>query len=238
MQSDQVTTYVLASTPVPEPGLAAAFFRSGPAPRCSTLALLTLVLLCGGCNWFKPLAFVLPPPTQKIPAEFAHLAGSVTIVVWVRNETLYDYPYARLEVAGHVADHLTASIKPPITCADLPRVEAWLDQHGGRVVDPEKIGREFGTRFVLYLELLEFTMRDPHLPDLLQGRIRASVVVYDLSRTDAPATTYDLAPVETIVPPKPTSYTQNNALIVRKALYETFAGQVAKKFYEHEEEVK
>lgn len=201
-------------------------------------ALLALMLSSSGCNLFKPLAFVLPPPTKKVAPEFAHLAGSVTVVVWVRPETLYDYPYARVEVAGYVADHLLASVKPAITCTEIPRVEDYLDRHGGRVVDPEKIGREFDTRFVLYLELLEFSMRDPQLPDLLQGRIRSSVVVYDLSRKDGPAATYDLAPVEARVPDKPTRYTHANALALRQATYQVFAGMVAKKFYEYEEEVK
>ena len=72
-------------------------------------------MLCGGCNWFKGLAFILPEPQQTVPAEFAHLQGSVAIVAWVHPETLYDYPNVRLELASHVADRLARASRPSLT---------------------------------------------------------------------------------------------------------------------------
>lgn len=193
--------------------------------------------LCCGCNWFKPLAFIIPPPKKKIAAEFAHLQGSVAVVTWVRPETLYDYPYARLEVAGHVADQIAAHVKPAVRCVDIFEIEDFLNRSNARAIDPEHVGRAFDTRFVVYLELLEFSFRDPHLPDLLQGHIRASVVVYDLTDKDLSAKTYDLATVNTRVPRNPVQFTQTSAAMIRKATYETFAGMVAKKFYDHQEVV-
>ncbi len=72
--------------------------------RIELVLLLLAATLCGGCNWFKGLALFLPEPQKTVPAEFAHLEGSVAVVVWVHPETLYDYPNVRLELASHVAD--------------------------------------------------------------------------------------------------------------------------------------
>lgn len=197
--------------------------------------LMPILFLSGGCNWLEPLALVLPEPKIKVPAEFAHLQGSVTVVVWVHSETLFDYPHLRLELAGHVADRIAAGVRPRVTCADIVDVEQYLDRLGTRFIEPVSVGRHFGTRFVIYLEVLEFAMREPHVPDLLQGRVRASVVVYDLSDEQARALVYELAPVSVAVPPRPTRFTQASAARIRKATYETFAGVVAKKFFDHKE---
>ncbi len=200
--------------------------------------MLALAMFGCGCNWFEPLAFVLPTPQKTVPAEFAHLQGSVAVVVWVRPETTYDYPYVRLEVASHIADHIAAHINPPITIVDPLRVEQHIDRLGGRVVDPAQVGRDLGARFVVYLELLEFFLRDANVPDLLQGRVRASVTVYELSKESLTPQIFDLAPVLVRVPPRPTRFTQTAAVAVRKMTYEALAGAVAKKFYDHKEAVK
>ncbi len=202
---------------------------------CRRWLVIPILLLSSGCNWFEPLAFILPTPKKTVPAEFAHLEGSVTVVVWVHPETLFDYPHVRLELAGHVADRIAAGVRPAVTCADIRDVEQYLDRLGTRFVEPVGVGRHFGTRFVIYLEILEFAMRDSQVPDLLQGRIRASVVVHDLSDDEIRARAYELAPVTVAVPPRPTRFTQANAAHIRKATYETFAGVVAKKFYDHRE---
>ncbi len=200
--------------------------------------LLLAATLCGGCNWFKGLALFLPEPQKTVPAEFAHLEGSVAVVVWVHPETLYDYPNVRLELASHVADQIAASVQAKLSFADVMEVEQHIDRTGGRVVDPAQVGRQFGTRFVVYMEVLEFTLRDPFVPDLLQAKIRASVTVHDLQDKDFAPRVYDLAPVTTVVPARPARFTQSNAMLIRKLAYETFGGLVARKFHEYKEAVK
>ena len=206
--------------------------------RIELVLILLAATLCGGCNWFKGLALILPEPQETIPAEFAHLEGSVAIVVWVHPETLFDYPNVRLELASHVADQIAAGVRAKLSFADVMEVEQYLDRRGGRVVDPAQIGRQFGTRFVVYMELLEFALRDPFVPDLLQAKIRASVTVYDLEDKDFAPRTYTLAPVTTLVPNRPAPFTQSNAMLIRKLAYETFGGLVARKFHEYKEAVK
>ncbi len=206
--------------------------------RLEFVLLLLAATLCGGCNWFKGLGLLLPEPQRTVPAEFAHLEGSVAIVVWVHPETLYDYPNVRLELASHVADQIAASVRAKLSFADMMEIEQYIDRKGGRVVDPAQIGRQFGTHFVVYMEILEFTLRDPFVPDLLQAKIRASVTVHDLEDKDYGPRAYDLAPVAIMVPDRPAPFTQSNAMLIRKVAYETFGGLVARKFHEYKEAVK
>ncbi len=213
--------------------------------RQGTFHRLWCSQLCGcllwgaaGCNWLKPLAFVLPEPKQTITAEFSHLEGAVAVVTWVPPETLYEYPNARLEVSAHVVSHLQANVDRALHFADVMAVEAYIEETGMRAVDPEAVAGRFDARYVVYLEVLEFDIRDPQVPEFLQGRIRASVVVYDLSDPDMPPRTYDLEPVAVLVPEHPVRFSQSNALVVRKAAYDTFAGKVAMKFYDHEEVIR
>lgn len=206
--------------------------------RRKLLLICLLASSAAGCNWLKPLAFILPEPKETIPAEFAHLQGTATVLVWARPETLYDYPNARLEVASHVVDQVQAHVRG-VEFADTFAVEDYLERNSSRLADPERLGREFGTRFVIYLELLEFATRDPHMPDLLQGRIRSSAVVYDLKEKGLPPKRFELAPIYVAVPEgQPVRFTQARALHIRKAMYEIFAGTLAKKFYDHKEIIK
>ncbi len=88
------------------------------------------------------------------------------------------------------------------------------------------------------MEILEFTLRDPFVPDLLQAKIHASVTVYDLEDKDYAPRAYDLAPVTTRVPQRPAQFTQSNAMLIRKLAYETFGALVARKFHEYKEAVR
>ena len=206
--------------------------------RIEFVLLLLAATLCGGCNWFKGLGLLLPEPQRTVPAEFAHLEGSVAVVAWVHPETLYDYPNVRLELSSHVADQIAASVRANLSFADVVEIEQYIDRKGGRGVDPAQIGRQFGTRFVVYMEILEFTLRDPFVPDLLQAKIRASVTVYDMEDKDFAPRAYVLAPVTTQVPDRPAQFSQSNAMLIRKLAYETFGGLVARKFHEYKEAVK
>ncbi len=216
----------------------------GPSHRRTRIDWSLLVLGGGlacfllGCNWLQPLSLVLPEPKQKVPAEFSHLSNSVAVVVWVMPETLYDYPNARIEVASYVADQLQSHVNG-ITCADFRKVENLIERASQSSFDPKAIGKQLNVHYVVYLELLTFAFREPHTPELIQGHIRSSVVVYDLTRSDRTAEAFELAPVE-IFEPKggPRTYGPNAMTLVRNATYTTFAGAVAKKFYDHEEEVK
>ncbi len=90
---------------------------------------------------------------------------------------------------------------------------------------------------VVYLELLEFQMRDPDAPALLQGRIDAAVSVHDLTADLDEAGRYELAGVETTHPEQPVLFSLTAADILRSETYDKFAEQVTRKFYAHDQQL-
>lgn len=193
-----------------------------------------LVSLTGGCNIFMPL-FLMGQHKERIPAEYDKLAGkTVAIAVWADQETLFDYPYVRMELALHIADQLTSNMKD-LKVADGRLVEDYMQRNLSNAVDPIGIGRKFKCDSVVYLELLDFQIRDPDSPDFLEPVIRASVTVYDLKTDPDEPKTVELTPVE--VKQQGQLFNETSAQIARKGLYEEFAAKVAQKFYEHKVEM-
>lgn len=203
---------------------------------CIRLTIVGLTVVLAGCSWLVPLVF-LHPGTKKVPAEFARLQGkTVAVMVWAEPETLYDYPYVRLELASYVSDKIRAHVKD-VRLIDDRKVEDFIQKDPQAALEPHRVGEQFGADMVVYLELLEFQMRDPDSPALLQGRIDAAVNVHDLTADLDEAGRYELAGVETTHPEQPVLFSLTAADILRSETYDKFAEQVTRKFYAHDQEL-
>ena len=205
--------------------------------KLRALFLLTPVVMLAGCNIVAPIV-LLGDTKKKVTAEFDKLPNSrVAVVVWTDPSTLFDYPYARLELATFVNDKLTAELTQRELGTDVvaPReVEDFLQKTPSAQIDPVKVGRQFRTDYVVYVEVSEFQFRDPDSPQLLQGRIGASVSVYDVRSEREKPNRFSLAPVECVFPEgSPVLMNASNSMYIREATYQQFAEQVARKFYEY-----
>jgi hypothetical protein len=207
------------------------------AVRVTILCFFVLVLI-PACNWLTPLV-IIADPKRKVTAEFDKLAGRrVAILVWTDQSTLFDYPHARLELATHLADKLSTELtqRQLGTSVTNPReVEDFLQKNPSARVDAVLVGQQFKSDFVIHVEVVEFQFRSPDHPQLLQGRINASVAVHDTRLPDAKGGRFPLAPVDCVFPEgAPVLMSATNSLMVREATYQKFAEIVARKFYEHE----
>jgi len=202
--------------------------------RFKCFAVLTLLMSASACNWLLPLVF-LTEHKAKVPAEFEKLPGNrAAVVIWADQETLFDYPHVRLELSLHIIDRLQSELDAELVDGRL--IEDYLQRKLATAVDPEAIGREFNCDMVIYLELLDFQIRDPQAPDFVQAQIESSIAVYDLTDTIEESRRYTLKDVTTTHPDDgPVLYSTTRAAQVRKAAYEQFAEQVARKFYDHEQ---
>lgn len=202
--------------------------------RWTALGLAPFVL---ACNMLTPLVFV-GEHKKKISAEFDKIARcKVAIVVWTDQATLFDYPYARFELATHVGNKLyaeTTQRELGTVIVDPRDVEDFLQKNIDAQLDPEAVGRHFGVDQVIWVEVFRFQIRDPQQPQLLRGKIDASVAVYDLRADPDKPARYELAPVECVYPEgAPIIMTVENSRLARESTYRKFAEQVARKFYEH-----
>ncbi len=196
----------------------------------SVVALVGLA----GCNWFLPLVFVLPD-TKTVPPEFSRLENqTVAVMVWAEPETLFDFPYVRLETASYIGDKLRREVDG-IHLVNARKVEDFIERDAQVAHDARAVGQHFGADMVVYLELLEFQMRDPDAPEFIQGKIRASVRVYDLTGDPDEPEYFELQEVAVTYPEQPHLYTPEGEALVRRESYQQFAEVTARKFYEHEE---
>ena len=199
--------------------------------------LVVFATVSTGCNLLIPLA-MLGKHKETIPAEFDKLEGKRTaIVVWAPQEVLFDYPFVRMELALHIGDKLRAEMED-VDIVDGRLIEDYIQRSLETYADPDKIGREFDCDVVVYVELLEFQIRDPTAPDILRARIHGSVIAYDLRADPDQSKRYELEDVITVYPEnQPVLLTPTNSIVVRKEAYEKFTEMVARKFYPYDEEL-
>jgi len=211
-------------------------FRSG-----ASLAILPPLLLSASCNWLTPLIFI-GEHKKAISAEFDKLTNSRTaVLVWTDPSTMFDYPYARFELATYIGDKLLAELtqrEQKLDMVDPRDVEDYITANPDLQVDPQRIGERFKTDYVVYVEILQFQFRDPDQPQLLQGKIGASVTVHDI-RADADQNrVFELERVNCRHPENSAQLmTATNSSRIREATYRKFAEMVARKFYEYSEDL-
>jgi len=199
--------------------------------------VLILVPLLASCNLLKPLVLI-GEHTKKVSPEFDKLAGKrVAVLVWTQPATLFDYPHVRFELATYIGDKLHAEMAQRnlgTQVVDPRDVEDFLQKNIDAQIDPYAVGRQFNADYVVYLELLEFQIRDAQTPQFLRGRIQASVSVHDIHAERESQRRYEMTPVQCVHPEDaPVPMTATNSPLIREATYRKFAEQVARKFYEH-----
>jgi len=117
---------------------------------------------------------------------------------------------------------------------DARLVEDFLQKNAAARIDPRSVGRQFDADYVVYLEVLEFQMRDPHQPQFLQGMIQASVAVHDIKADPDQFQPYELTPIRCLYPENgPVMLSAGNAPLIREGSYRRFAELVARKFYDY-----
>jgi hypothetical protein len=199
--------------------------------------LLGFVPLLASCNLLTPFV-VLGEHTKKVSPEFDKLAGKrVAVLVWTEPATLFDYPHVRFELATYIGDKLYAEMGQRdlgTQVVDPRDVEDYLQKNIDAQIDPYAVGRKFKADYVVYLEVLEFQIRDAQAPQFLRGRIQASVSVHDIHADREPQRRFELTPVQCVHPEdQPVLMSATNSPLIREATYRKFAEQVARKFYEH-----
>lgn len=201
------------------------------------LVAVPLLLTVVGCNLLTPLIFI-GDHKRKVAPEFDKLPDSrVAVLVWTDPATLYDYPNAREELGTYLADKLAAELAQRELGTEVvspKQVEAFVKKDSAAQIDPAKVGAEFKTDYVVYIEVVGLQFRAPEQPQFLQGRIDASIAVYDTRGGRPRGERFALTPVECVYPSgTPVLMNATNALLVREATYHQFAEQIARKFYEH-----
>lgn len=203
-----------------------------------TALVLLLALLAGavlpGCHVLSYIGYVLAPegPEKQQPAEFAGLAEhSLTIVIAADPSMQFEYPLARWEMAACLGSELEKNVKN-LRVTDPRRVIRYQDENfDWDTLDKTKLGKLFGTDFVLYVSLAKFSMREPGSEYLYRGEIVADVAMYDMSLPEQKAKVWSLSDLRVMYPDQ--ALPGENDIVIRAGAEMKFCDFLAKKFYKH-----
>lgn len=212
--------------------------RHGSAAVALALGGSVLATLCGGCAFVRAGAMLFgEDQTKKMKAEYPQLADQmVCILVRADAETTFEYPHVQWELADHVRVALEQNVQG-IKVVDPRRVAEY--QRGNpswEKADPAELGKRFAAQRVLEIDLTEYTTREPDSPHVYRGRIGAVVGVYNAAYPGSePVYTTELT---TVYPPEGVGEVSAGDRAVRRVTMETFAEDLAGKFYDRSVKVK
>jgi len=197
--------------------------------------LILGLLLLAGCNILAYPAYLLfGQPSRTIKAEYAHLADRTVALVLAGPPAIdFEYPYARndlgLAVRGALGQHVkNIRLVPQEKVDDLQRSDpAWLSLGLG------EIAAKLGAQRVLYLELVQFTMREPESINLFRGHIWAEVSVYEADASQPHRPSYQTQ-VQVVHPEQaPLPAGPSAQIAVWRQSLSLFAQELTGKFYDH-----
>lgn len=205
--------------------------KSSTLLKCLMLASLSLA---GGCRGLGYLGYLFAPamPDKYEEAEFGGLAKhSVAIVIYADPDAQYEYPHARLDLAGRLGAELQQNVKD-IRVTDPRKVVRYQDENlDWDAADRTKLGKDFGVDYVLYISLAKYTMREPGSEYLYRGEIIADVAVHQVSLPERQSRVFVLNGFRVSHPPE--AVPADNDILVRTFADAEFATRLAKKFYRH-----
>jgi len=189
-----------------------------------------------GCDAMAYLAYLIapPPPPKKVAAEFGNLAKhSVAIVIHIDPAVEYEYPGARLQLASLITKELRENVEG-VTVIDPRKVVRYQQENiYWDEMDRTELGKQFEAEYVLYVSLIEFSMREPGSMGLSRGSIKAEASVYDASLDERQARVWRSADIYAIYPPDSTKLPAENDRAIHYHTASLFADKLAKKFYKH-----
>ena len=198
--------------------------------------LFAAVLTLGGCNIIGPILYVFAPePMETIEAEYADLPGhSIAVVLYADISLEYEYPNARRELTAYLSNRLVRDIEN-LTAIDFTTTLQFQEQNlSWADLDRTEIGKRLGADYVLFVSLIEFSMREKGSTDLYRGHITAEVNLYKTALPEYQAKVWHDSDISVTFPEgKTASRIDRNDLRVRLQTLRLFVDAVAKKFYKH-----
>ncbi len=153
------------------------------------------LLVQAGCGNLGSLAYFLSP---EIPdnAKLKHLAHKdekkvpkVVILTHTDGDVDTDLIHADREVAEKLADMMRETAKglnQKVDVVQQRKVEEYKNRRTEWKHDPIKAGQDLKAQYVVFLEFLTLSMRDPKSPNLFTGKAHVRVQLYDVDSDDPP----------------------------------------------------
>jgi len=198
--------------------------------------ILMLTAAClSGCNILAYPAYVLFGQSEKkVKAEYTGLEKQTTLIFVVTNPAIdFEYPYTGLNITLASADRIAKQVEDT-RFADPEAVDKYQREKIDWLSFPiAEIGQHFQASRVLYIDMVQFTMREEDSLNLLRAHIAADIRMYEIDSltSDEPAYQTDLE----VLYPKlgPSLFSDEAHAMIYQQSIALFAEELAKKFYDH-----
>jgi len=192
----------------------------------------------GGCHTLFAWAFAERHPKQSIKAEYNLEAERLVIVPYAGTDILFNDPTASVEISYAVMNEICRNLRGRLKMIVPPvEVTRWQESNleWPNMTLPD-IAKAFRCDTLLYVELEQYTMTEERSANLLRGHAKARVQVV---KADSPRNPVYETTVETTFPEdRPVGVQEISERLIRQYTNAVFARAVARKFYDHEIEVK
>ncbi len=197
-------------------------------------ALAFGLLFAGACQ--LPYFLMAKEPKRKVAAEFDKLEGkSAAVVVWCDQTTLDEDYAARHRTAEAVRYFLARQVKG-VKLVDSREITEFQERSGSdwESMTNVELGRRFKADFLIRVDLLEYAaqVRDAHA--LRRSRVRATVAVYDVTRSPADRPVYTTEVVASYPEGQKTDVLDLSDVDMLNGAVRIFGERVAQKFHAHE----
>ena len=204
------------------------------------LLLLASFLTTGGCKQLGALIFMgTPKQTKNISAEFSGLKNhTVAIVIYCDESTQYENHEVRMTLGTTIAHLLRSNVKK-IKVIDPGIVSRFQDENLHWESLPKwQMAEKLDADYVLFISLIQYSMRVPGQVSAFQARIVAEPKLYTRAdKDDEPVWEADEI-MEVIYPKIRAVYEARYEPQLRHDSEVILADRLTKCFYDHTVEIK
>jgi hypothetical protein len=214
--------------------------RSIGRGRAGALVALLGLGLAAGCYAPHLGVYLFGPQRVKEEVEAEHLlqADRLAIVIYAGNDVLFTYPTVPIEISSELVYEITRHMKDRIGSFVHPaEVVRWQESTlEWPTLSLVEVGRRFGADTVLYVELVRYTLVEEKSANLFRGRVKSRVHVLKAEAERNPV--YETTVEVTFPEDQPIGVLGTSERRMRQGTNKIFAQELARKFYDHEIEVK
>ena len=200
---------------------------------------LGLLCCCGmlsGCNYFILLAYLIGGPPSIAP-DFDEMTKksmtdkgvTVAVVCYAPTELKWDFDEVDFELTKYLSYRLH---QHHISVVNPDRVRQWLDENPDWD-RPEEIGEAFGVKYVIYIDLQEYSLYENGSNVLYRGRADGLVSVYEMDETGEGDKIYSKDFVSQYPLQAPRSTSEVSYPMFKRQYLSRLSEEVGRLFYEH-----
>lgn len=198
------------------------------------------VLLISGCS-LGVMAGKMLRGEPLVTSQFESMTGvNLTkgehkLVVICSTPTSVDADLSSLNL--DLIDGITRRMKiQGISVINPDEVAKWIDDNGGVITDPSEMAQAFDAKYVAWIDIFGFSLREENSPKLLRGRATGFIRVFRVDELNGERTALAAFNTEfttTFPQHSPVSETGRSALTFQKEFVDRICDELAEKFYDH-----